>query len=693
MNLLDLMVKIGVDDQASDKVGGISSNIVGGLGKAVAGVAKLGAAATAAAAGAATVVGKMSVDSFAQFEQLSGGAELMFGSAYDYIEQRSQEAYKNVQMSQNEYLQQVNGFAVGLKTALGGNEQAAAQLADRIVTAEADIVAATGNTAENVQNAFNGVMRGNYTMLDNLGLGISATKEGMQEVIDTVNQHNAAVGKATNYTIDNVADVQNALVDYVEMQGMAGYAAGEAAETLEGASAAVKASWSNLLTELGKDDGDVGARMGELVESAKTYLLGSIDEKTGEIKGGLIPRIQTIISNVAAELPTILQQIRTTLSEVLPQLMDVIAELLPIIITTVTELFGALAESMPMFFQTILPVLVEQLLLLIGTLTDNMPAMLDAAGQLFGMIGSALAQYGPTILLALGNLLLTLVVSLIQRVPAMLGAAVEFFKAVLDGFKQKWPEIKEWVAGVPSAIMSALGDLGSLLWNAGISVIKGLWDGMKEKAREAFDWVGGIADTIASLKGPIPYDKKVLVENGEALMQGLQAGISGAFDKTVNPYMARMASVIAHSAGDMRSTLSHAGSALINGLWQGMIGVANRMLSWVHGLASTIARLKGPLPYDRKVLIDNGMALMDGLQRGLQEGFESKVEPYVRGLAGEVSSGMAFTASVNAGGAGRHAPQLNLTIGSLTVRNRDEAEYFAGRINDIWKHETEGSLA
>ena len=88
----------------------------------------------------------------------------MFGEAYDFIANKAQNAFATVQMSQNDYLRQVNGFATGLKTALGGNEKAAAKLADRIVTAEADVVAATGASQEAIQNAFNGIMKSNYTI-------------------------------------------------------------------------------------------------------------------------------------------------------------------------------------------------------------------------------------------------------------------------------------------------------------------------------------------------------------------------------------------------------------------------------------------------------------------------------------------------------------------------------------------------
>lgn len=204
--------------------------------------------------GALLDVGKASLAAYGDYEQLVGGAQLMFGDAYDYINKRSKQAYKNVQMSQNDYLRQVNGFATGLKTSMGGNAKAAAELADKIVTAEADVVAATGNSQEAVQNAFNGIMKSNYTMLDNLQLGIVPTKEGFQSLIEKVNEWNEQNGRLTDYTIDNLADCQQALVDYIEMQGLSGYAAMEAADTLQGSVSSVKAAWEDLLSAIGTGD-------------------------------------------------------------------------------------------------------------------------------------------------------------------------------------------------------------------------------------------------------------------------------------------------------------------------------------------------------------------------------------------------------------------------------------------------------
>lgn len=265
-------------------------------GAIIAGVKKL--------AGVVADVGKAAYTSYARYEQLAGGAQLMFGDAYDFVAEKARNAYKTVQMSQNDYLQQVNGFATGLKTALGGNVQAAAELADKVITAEADVVAATGNTQEAVQNAFNGIMKSNYTMLDNLQLGIAPTKEGFQQLIDKVNEWNAENGEATSYTIDNLADCQAALVDYIEMQGLAGYAANEAAGTIEGSTASMKAAWQNLATGMADSNADMEGLTKDFVDSVFT---------AGK---NIIPRVQQIVTGVGTATVEAISYLRETNSAI-----------------------------------------------------------------------------------------------------------------------------------------------------------------------------------------------------------------------------------------------------------------------------------------------------------------------------------------------------------------------------------------
>lgn len=331
-------------------------------------LAKTAAVSFGAIAAAVGKITQSAATNYAEYEQLIGGTELMFGDAYDFVTEKAENAYKTVQMSQNEYLAQVNGFATGLKTALGGNEQAAAELADRIIQAEADIVAATGNTQEAVQNAFNGIMRSNFTMLDNLQLGITPTKEGFEELINQVNAWNETQGKSTKYVIGNLADMQSALVDYVEMQGMAGYASMEAADTIQGSVASLRGAWENFLTALSDPDADVGKRIDALVDSGLAVF------------NNIAPRIlQTI--------PRIAEGLNKLIKEVSPYVASAVKSLLPALIDGTVALFQGLFDAVQNLFDfgPIVNGLLNTAIVAFGGLAVAVKATTFAVGTLIPM--------------------------------------------------------------------------------------------------------------------------------------------------------------------------------------------------------------------------------------------------------------------------------------------------------------------
>ena len=189
----------------------------------------------AASVGAiAVAVGKIVTDgikSYAKLEQAQKGSERLFGESFGIVKNNASQAYRTLGLSATQYYDQVNTYAVGLKNALKGDTEQAAKLSNSILIAQSDIVAATGASQDSVQNAFAAVMRGNYTLLDNLRIGIKGSKQGMEEVIQKVNAWNKANGNATKYQMGNYADMQKALVDYVKMQGIAGTAQKQMSQT------------------------------------------------------------------------------------------------------------------------------------------------------------------------------------------------------------------------------------------------------------------------------------------------------------------------------------------------------------------------------------------------------------------------------------------------------------------------------
>lgn len=167
MNLFELFVKIGVDDQASDKISNLSSKLGGGLATA----AKVGAAAVAAAGTAIVAIGKQAIEQYAEYEQLVGGVETLFKQSSDTVMGYAENAYKTAGMSANEYMNTVTSFSASLLQSLGGDTEAATKYADMAVTDMSDNANKLGTDMSLIQNAYQGFAKGNMTMLDNLKLG------------------------------------------------------------------------------------------------------------------------------------------------------------------------------------------------------------------------------------------------------------------------------------------------------------------------------------------------------------------------------------------------------------------------------------------------------------------------------------------------------------------------------------------
>ena len=164
MNLFELFVKIGVDDQASDKISSLSSKLGGGLATA----AKVGAAAVSAAGTAIVAIGKQAIEQYADYEQLVGGVETLFKQSSDTVMGYAENAYKTAGMSANEYMETVTSFSASLLQSLDGDTAAAAEKANLAITDMSDNANKMGTSMEMIQNAYQGFAKQNYTIESSL---------------------------------------------------------------------------------------------------------------------------------------------------------------------------------------------------------------------------------------------------------------------------------------------------------------------------------------------------------------------------------------------------------------------------------------------------------------------------------------------------------------------------------------------
>ena len=160
MNLMDLFVKISVDDKASSQVETLSGKLKSGLVTA----AKVGAAAVAAAGTAIIAIGKQAIEQYAEYEQLVGGVETLFKQSSDTVMKYAENAYKTAGLSANKYMSTVTSFSASLLQSLGGDTEAAAKYADMAITDMSDNANKMGTSMESIQNAYQGFAKQHYTI-------------------------------------------------------------------------------------------------------------------------------------------------------------------------------------------------------------------------------------------------------------------------------------------------------------------------------------------------------------------------------------------------------------------------------------------------------------------------------------------------------------------------------------------------
>ena len=160
MNLMDLFVKISVDDQASSQVETLSGKLKSGLATA----AKVGASAVVAAGAAIVAIGKQAIKQYAEYEQLVGGVETLFKQSSDTVMKYAENAYKTAGLSANEYMNTVTSFSASLLQSLGGDTEAAAKYADMAITDMSDNANKLGTDMSLIQNAYQGFAKQNFTI-------------------------------------------------------------------------------------------------------------------------------------------------------------------------------------------------------------------------------------------------------------------------------------------------------------------------------------------------------------------------------------------------------------------------------------------------------------------------------------------------------------------------------------------------
>lgn len=481
MNLLDLFVKISVQDEASENVETLSGKFKNGLATA----AKVGAAAVGAAATGIAVLTKNALNNYAEYEQLVGGVDTLFKDSSAKVQEYAANAYKTAGLSANEYMDTVTSFSASLLQSLGGDTEAAADMANVAITDMSDNANKMGTDMASIQNAYQGFAKQNYTMLDNLKLGYGGTKEEMERLLE-----NATKLSGVEYDISSYADIVDAIhviQGEMEISGRTaeeaaaiyertgrqvseqlGTTAKEASTTIQGSVSSMKSAWGNLLVGIADDNANFKTLTEQFVDSLVTV---------GE---NIIPRINIIIQGLT-------QLITEASQTIIPLAVQILLENLPSIVAAGMDLIIALVSGILDNIDMLIDCVLEMVDVIVDKLIDNLPKLIDGGIRLIAALANGLIRAIPNLVSKIPQIISSIVKGLISGIPAIFDVGKNIVEGLWHGIKNmgSWftGKVKGFFGGIVGGVKDFLGIHSPSKVFAGIGgfMAEGLGDGFDDQ--------------------------------------------------------------------------------------------------------------------------------------------------------------------------------------------------------------------
>lgn len=589
MNLYELCVKIGADvtdvNKGIDETGKKTSDLGEKIKSGLATVGKAAVVGVTAAATAIGTIGTKAIQAYADYEQLVGGVETLFGtsaeSAEEYAAQtgeavddvrmkwaslsraqniimyRAQNAFKTAGLSANEYMETVTSLAAALVSSMGGDTEAAAQRADLAITDMADNANKMGSSMESIQNAYQGFAKQNYSMLDNLKLGYGGTAKEMYRLLSDAKEIDETFDAV--FSLDekghleaNYSDIVQAIHIVQTEMGITGTTAKEAASTIQGSFGMVKAAWQNLVTGLADPEQDLGALVGNFTDSvviagnnlipriqellpriveAVSALMGTVSTQLPGILGSTLPSLIEGASNLVTGLMSALPEILTVLGDIAPTaigiLVPALLELLPEIVQTGIDVIASLVQGIADALPELIPAATEAIIKIAETLTDpgNLGNLVDAALEIILALADGIIDAVPRLLEVAPKLITNLITALTENFPKIIESGAKLVKSLIDGLIKSIPQL---TAAVPKLIIGIVqGILDNLpqIILAGpqiiLALIEGLISAIPDLVQAVPTLIKSIVDTFLN------YDWGSI---GRNIVSGIKNGVSNTWN-------------------------------------------------------------------------------------------------------------------------------------------------------------------
>ena len=576
MNLMELFVKIGVNDEASAKISDISSKVGHGLATA----AKLGGTAVAAAGTAVVALAKQSIDAYAEHEQLAGGVQKIFDEMDTaQILNDADEAYKNLNMSANQHLSIINSLGAAFASTMG--DEAGYNTAKQGLQAISDYASGTGRSVDELSEKYQLITRsaGSYQSIADQFSGIlPATSKAFLEQAQAAGLLSEEYTELTQVPIEEYqAAVTEMLAQGVDALGLTGNTAAEAFNTISGSMAATKSAWEDVVASFANGEADLSKQFNKLAKSASALIKN------------LTPTIKQALSGISS----FVREMSPIISEELPAL---VAEAIPMVVDSASTLIDALVTALPDLIQELVDVVPDIVSNISDMLVDNTDTLLDAALELIVSLGEGLVENIDELSDAVVQIIEKLSDFFAEEdnINKIIDVGLDLILAIVDGLVNNVEQLAEGAVKVAESLATELtkeenlqkiidagvalvGAVGEGLINSADTLIEGAWSIIKTLAESLVN--GDMLTYIGTAAGRITITfVRALVEKigevlnfSDALMNEITAGLDQAESELIAAGESA-AGLIGDGVEEQSAITESSGTELANAL---VVGLTN----------------------------------------------------------------------------------------------------------------------
>lgn len=516
-----------------------------------------------------------SLSGFGDYEQLVGGVKTLFGTETSSLQEyadsvgksvdeagdkyndlltaqntvfaNARKSWKTTGLSANDYMETVTGFAASLVSSLGGDTVQAAKYADMALVDMADNANKMGTNMSDIQHAYQGFAKQNYTMLDNLKLGYGGTKTEMERLVKeaaAMTDVQAQLGETVDKSSLSYDNIVKAIHVVQANMGIMGTTSKEASTTIQGSVNAMQSAWQNFLVGMADPEQDFDALIGDLVDSVTTAA------------GNILPRLQEIIPTLMEGLGEIATQLAPYVSEMIQEMAPTIQEALVALTSTLSDVFTEIAPYVTEAAQVLGQAAIDGILTAIDTLTGPLQEKFSFIMAAVAAIGAAFKTWD----------IVSTISGLVSSVGG-LGQAVQAVLAILSANPAGL--IIAGIAGVVAALVTLYNTNDNVramiteAWNGIVETLTGVWnsftEGFAQFEAAAYEWRDNVRETASQVS--------------QNLQNGLKAGVD---------YISSLPQKFVAWGADMIQGLINGIKSKVAGVVDAVKGIAESIKSFLH---------------------------------------------------------------------------------------------------------------